>query len=318
MRIQTFSIVVGSPACNANCPFCISRITGYNELTRPEEINRINFRKAVKFAEKGNCTTVLFTGKGEPLLDTYLDEINNYLILLQKYGNPFPFIEIQTNGIRIGELAALRKLAAGTYPRGRLKKYLDNWRELGLNTIAVSCVGYKTEHNEQIYLNHREEKYPDLALTVEFLHDLGYTVRLCVMMHKGMVETPADIEEVITWCRENKVEQLTVRPIRVPAQEPTIENEEYFHYVRTHGLRTCDEERIQHWLRRMQLEGKAHHLMTLMHGANEAKIYDVGGQNLCYADCLTIEPVSDDIRTLIFFADGRLTYSWNHPGARLL
>ena len=26
MRIQTFSIVVGTKACNAKCPFCVSRI----------------------------------------------------------------------------------------------------------------------------------------------------------------------------------------------------------------------------------------------------------------------------------------------------
>ncbi len=27
MKIQTFSIVAGSEACNARCPFCISKMT---------------------------------------------------------------------------------------------------------------------------------------------------------------------------------------------------------------------------------------------------------------------------------------------------
>ena len=27
MRIQTFSILAGSEACNARCPFCISKMT---------------------------------------------------------------------------------------------------------------------------------------------------------------------------------------------------------------------------------------------------------------------------------------------------
>ncbi len=55
--------------------------------------------------------------------------------------------------------------------------------------------------------------------------------------------------------------------------------------------------------------------MSLMHGA---KVYDVDGQNVCISDCLTVEPDSDSIRTLIFYSDGRVTYDWQHDGAVLL
>lgn len=58
--------------------------------------------------------------------------------------------------------------------------------------------------------------------------------------------------------------------------------------------------------------------MTLMHGAHAAKVYDVDGQNVCVSDCLTVEAAGDDIRTLIFFADGKICYDWQHPGARIL
>ena len=323
MRIQTFSIVVGSPACDSSCPFCVSRMTGYDELPPSQPINTTNFRKAVKFAEKGDCTTVLFTGKGEPLLDAYLPEINEYLRLLKDCGNPFPFIEIQTNGIRIGRDAAAW-LSSGVLCESALSCDLVDFHIMGLNTIAISCVGYKRAHNQQVYLSHRQKGldqtrvYPDLDTTIRYLHKMKFTVRLCVMMHKGMVQTPADLEELVLWCKQNQVDQLTIRPIRAPDEKGDGESEEYFQYVKKYGLDRSDELEIQGWLDTLTSLGDAHHLMTLMNGANAANIYDVRGQNLCYSDCLTVEPVSDDIRTLIFFGDGRLTYNWAHPGARLL
>jgi len=32
MEIQTMSIVVGGPGCNAKCPYCISKQTGLDEV----------------------------------------------------------------------------------------------------------------------------------------------------------------------------------------------------------------------------------------------------------------------------------------------
>ena len=58
--------------------------------------------------------------------------------------------------------------------------------------------------------------------------------------------------------------------------------------------------------------------MTIMNGNNRAKVYDADGQNLCVSDCLTYEPGSDDIRTLIFYSDGKIMFSWEFNGARLL
>ncbi len=55
--------------------------------------------------------------------------------------------------------------------------------------------------------------------------------------------------------------------------------------------------------------------MTLMHGAVG---YDVGGQNVCLTDCLTLDASNEDIRQLIFFPDGRLGYDWQYEGAVLL
>jgi len=101
LKIQTFSIVIGTSACNAGCPFCVSSMTGYGVLPHNRDIDVRNLRKACRMAQLSGCQTVLFTGKGEPTL--YPDEVTEYLREMQPYD--FPKIEIQTNALAIGRLA---------------------------------------------------------------------------------------------------------------------------------------------------------------------------------------------------------------------
>lgn len=311
MKIQTFSIVTGTEACDAHCDFCVSHTTGFEELPKEDALNKTNFRKAVKLATMGGCTTVLFTGKGEPTL--YPAEITEYLNLFLEMGEPFPFLELQTNAIRIGQVAA--KASPKEDSIDPFLTYLQDWRLMGLNTIAISTVGVDPNWNKQTYLHHRDVEYPDLANTIQTLHKLGYTVRLCVMMQKGMVDSPERLKEVIDWCRVHEVAQLTARPIRKPDDNAlhVLGNNSHVDWIREHGLDKEAELRIQGFV-----EAKGTHIMTLMNGGHEAKVFDMMGQNICLSDCLTTEPANDDIRTLIFYRNGRLTYDWQYKGARLL
>ena len=96
MKIQTFTIVAGTAACNAKCPFCISKMTPKQGVSFKEpEVNWRNFAKACRLAQVNNVSTVLFTGKGEPTL--YPEQITQYLKELQPYN--FPLIELQTNAL---------------------------------------------------------------------------------------------------------------------------------------------------------------------------------------------------------------------------
>src|SRR5258708_843709 len=66
MKIQTFTIVAGSLACDARCPFCVAEMTPAHgtTLTLPAP-NWRNFEKACQLALMSGVTTVLITGKGE-------------------------------------------------------------------------------------------------------------------------------------------------------------------------------------------------------------------------------------------------------------
>jgi len=296
MKIQTFSIVAGSRACDGRCPFCVSRMTGFEEL--PKHIHHVNVRnlnKAIKLAELGGCTTTLITGKGEPTL--YPNEVDLYLHRLRN--TSIPFVELQTNALQIGRLA--RDGISSLH-----LSWLRCWYENGLDTIAISIVGVTQKENAQVY----HEDYPPLARTVEFLHEKGFSVRLCLMMQKGMVDSESKLEEVINFCKTHEVEQLTARPIRTPTTLVSPPADDYFKYTAKHGLTDTEVNDItQHVIEEGTL------LMRLMHGA---EVYDYEGQNICLSDCLTVVPDNDNIRTLIFYANGRISYDWQHKGAVLL
>lgn len=203
MKIQTFSIVVGNRACDAHCPFCVSKMTGFETVTkRTAWINEVNFKKACQLAVMAKTSTVLLTGKGEPTLHS--SEIGRYLDMLAPWN--FPFIELQTNGLMLGRLAAGQR---DGLPKDLNEETLVSWRNRGLNTVAISVVDIKNWRNATIY----NMDYPDLVTTVKYLHRLGFTVRLCVMMLKGYVDSVERVKEVIDFCRVNQVEQLTIRPI---------------------------------------------------------------------------------------------------------
>lgn len=296
MKIQTFSIVVGTKACNATCPFCVSRMTGFEPVIGTRgSINDLHFEKACRLAQIGGTTTVLLTGKGEPTL--YPEEITSYLSALDKWN--FPLIELQTNAF------GFAKLAHDKSPRipGLHDSTVSDWRDKGLNTIAISAVSDIWEENAEIY----GRNYGMLGVTADYLHRMGFSVRLCIMMVKGFIDNPDRIDRLIDFCRKHGIEQLTVRPIRQPmvAQDTDAST-----FVLERGITKAQEIEIQR-----HIEGRGTRLLSLMHGA---QVFDIDGQNICLSDCLTNEPTNGDIRTLIFYSDGRLCYDWQYDGAIIL
>jgi organic radical activating enzyme len=296
-RVFTFSIVVGTKACNANCPFCISKTTGFSQLPPCKDFDVQRLRKAARLAQMRNATTVLFTGKGEPFL--YPKQILKYLTELQPYD--FPIIEIQTNALNIADINDSQIQNRSLYDDLKWMKYY------GLNTIAISVVDVDQKNNAKIYRN----PYPDLAETVSCIHNLGFSVRLCVMMQKGMVDCPEDIGRVVEFCKNNSVEQCTVRPIKKP--DRADDTDKYVKYINEYGLTKDQISNINSYIR---VCGKQ--ILTIAHGAHSAQVFDIDGQNIAISDCLTVESNTDDIRTLIYYPSGEISYDWGYKGARIM
>lgn len=298
VKIRTFSIVAGGLACDAFCDYCCAPMTGDSGMAmKAGAVNWRNFRKAALLAERGGCVTAMITGKGEPTL--WPDQITSYLMELEKF--KFPIIELQTNARRIAE--------------GKIHDdVLNMWYELGLTTVCVSIVSDDPEKNRAIYT--KKKPYFDLPALIAKLHDKKrpFSVRLTVTMARGLCDSPEEIDKLVAFARENKVEQVTVKavakPERITDSTSAIVREEaqkIYNWTVEHALLP---EQMSAIVNHVRVRGTL--VQKLDHGA---EIYDIDGQNLTVTDCLTIKPEKEELRSIIFFPDGHVRYLWDKPGA---
>lgn len=288
MKIQTFSVLVGSAACNAHCPYCVAKMTPRQGVVL--KLSRINWRNFIigcRFVRENGVSTVLLTGKGEPTL--FPEQISAFLNRLQG----FPFIELQTNGIQLFQ------------NKGKYRHYLEDWYKIGLTTIAISVVHYDNARNRENF--QPKGRYMDLVGLIKYLHKFGFSVRLSCIMLRGGIDRVEEVKKLADFAKKNKVEQLTVVPVRAPEKSASQKVKKW---VEAHQLSTDEQVRIKCFL---GVEGKK--LLPLAHGAT---VYDLHGQNVCLSDCLTENPSTEEVRQLIFFPDGHLRYDWQYPGAILL
>lgn len=185
MKFTIFSIVTGTSFCtvpfkanerNQNipqgCQFCVSGQYATKENATAPQINERNFLKAVQLAKNSQVETALLTSRGEPTL--FPEQITQYLQLLD---SQFPFIELQTNGVPLGQNFK------------RYQPYLKQWYNQGLTTILISVVSNDPEILRQNYMP-RSEKYYDLPKLITNLRQIGYTVRLACVCTKKWMSTP--------------------------------------------------------------------------------------------------------------------------------
>ncbi len=297
MKIQTLSLLTSNTSCNAGCPFCVAKMTPFNNVGKTQVVDMKNFDTACKFAKSSGVSTVIITSKGEPTLNP--EEITHYLDKLVKYD--FPFIELQTNGIEL-------------YSGKINQEILETWKYQGLTTISISCVHYNRDKNQEIY----GKKYYHLSPVVTKLQKLGFSIRLSCVMLDGYIDGVVPIFDFVQWAKTLQEQvQLTFRPV-VVAQ------------ITSDVLTTAGKQaKIQNWTENHEVSKKSLQdinatfkvsasitpLLNLVHGAT---VYDYQGQNVCLTNCLTRSKNEDEVRQLIYFPDGRLRYDWEYEGAILL
>ncbi len=291
MKFKMFSVVVGSPACIASCPFCVSGETPNKENLCDYDINWRNFKIACNLANRSNVDTVMLTSRGEPLL--FPDQITNYLKNLKEFN--FPFIELQTNGILL-----LKN-------KNKYDKYLKEWYKLGLTTITISVVSHRKEVNQKNYLEDKSE-YIDLSELIKYLHELKYCVRLTCVCCKNMMDNHNEVSEFIKFAKLNKVEQVTLRPVNDEYRRESAHN-----WILKNKLTDKNKKDISDYLTKNGTK--------LLELERIGTIYDVDGQNVLFSLPLTKytrDTNPENLRNLIFFPDGHIRYEWEMEGGILL
>lgn len=291
MKFQTLSVLAGTEVCQASCPFCIARATGFNGIgKKAEPINVRNLKKIYRLAYQGGVDTLIITGKGEPTL--YPDHITEYLTVAADNGFDFPFIEMQTNGFMIHD--------------GRIElETLKLWYRLGLTCLLVSICHYDPEFNKKIYTPKRD--YIDLGKLAKIARSAGIDVRLCCVGLDGGIDGPDEVQKLLDYAKEINVPQVTWRPVNAPEKS---KDPEVFQWAHSHSVGTPKLTAIQEWVKRNGV--------LLRKLAHNAAVYDVNGQNLCLSGCLTHDPEEEVGRQLIYFPDGRAFTDWQYQGSILL
>lgn len=291
MKALTYTIIAGSRACPNDCPICISKMTSdYGIGLEKQVVNWKKFDEATKIALSYQAKNVLITGKGEPTL--FPDQVTQYLVKL--YGKDFRFRELQTEGSR------LVKPVFGDI--------LDIWKELGLDTIAVSIYHYDPEKNKQMF-RPRSKEYFDLRKLIDRIHDKGMNTRLSCVLLKGYIDNTEEVRKLIEFAKANSVSQLTLR--RADRPEKTLD-EQVAKFVDDNRIADQRFQQIGEFI-----EKYGHFCYSLPYGAG---VYELEGQNVCITTGLTPSKKDDlEVRQLIFFPQGWLTTSWEKvQGGRLL
>ena len=185
MKFENLSIVVGTKACNANCRFCVSRMTqGGVEHVGGYNLPRLDI--AMKLAR--DCQEVIVTGVGEPTLDA----INLRMVIDRLYKAGFPIITLQTNGIGLSD------------------EYICRLMELGLSRIALSTCGLATAINYDIM----QTEAPRPLRFAARMKKLGLSTRLSVIVTNAAFPDDQDIFSMLCACKnDGSVDQLTFREL---------------------------------------------------------------------------------------------------------
>ena len=284
MKYKILSIVTGTEACFAKCPFCVSGCKPTEENLKEPKVDWNNFETAVRLALNSGVGTAMLTSRGEPLL--FPEMITRYLKAINKR---IPIIELQTNGAMIEHKTIV--------------PYLRLWKELGLNIISISTHDYREEKNQEIY-----GKY-SLESTVNMLHKLGFSVRLTCIAHKQGINSIEEIKSYLDYTRSLGVFQTSIRPLNY---EDRRESAKIW----------CEENQIDRGMFQRFFDTYPH-IKELLKLNKLGTVYSYKGQNVFYSNPLnslsaTADKNAEEGRQLIFFPDGRLMYEWEEDAARIL
>ncbi len=281
LDISSLSVMVGSPACNLRCPFCISKQTYRVEapLGCAVPLGRIAFLADKFLRVCAGLPYGIITGKGEPTLVS--TEALGEIIEVLYAGGKGLIPELQTNGTLLSE----EKLAC--------------WRGKGLNTVALSCVSHRDEVNSRILSDGRVTW--NLRRVVRIARDLGLLVRVTLVTVQGGVDSESELASFLDWAEEAGVHQLTFRRVGSPRQPGRP-----------------GSEAVSTWIRENRVEPNFV-LKLLTERAEEqdafpwARAFSHRGMSVLVTDCMS-PPKDRVVRHAVIQPDGHLYGSWDDPG----
>lgn len=288
LRSENLTISVPNEGCNKNCPYCISRMTGYTHSNWPLIMRNIN--KVKTNARTAGITNILLTGKGEPLLSLY--EVES---LARSFGDEFP-VEIQTNGLLLlKDFNAGQKFLAENIRLPRQHTFLyEKLHDWGIDIVAISV--------------DRKKDFKRFVFVIKEMQKIGLTVRLTINISNMMFESWTNIFSEI---KKLNVNQVLIRKLSIP--EYGSDDSDVVEWIEMNAPEKLYNN-IVHAMDR-SIKSRGRHIRTLNTGE---KVYDLDGVSVVGIDyCIQENSDGNDIRSLIFHEDGHLYTMWNSEASRL-
>jgi len=185
MKANNLSISIPNYGCNKNCPYCISKMTGYSNKNL--EMFQRNLTKVFNISNRYNVNSISFTSKGEILASQ--KSIDIFLSMLNRFSSYF-VCELQTNGIELS------------------RKNINYFYELGLDTIAISI-----------------DNFDDISKfdsVFKIINDKGMTTRITVNLTEDTYNhRPVDYFDI---CKKYEIDQISFRSVTISNNMHTFDN----------------------------------------------------------------------------------------------
>ncbi len=291
MNIKTLSVVVPA-GCPNKCKFCVSRLHSEkyaNQIEKNRKFRRLyrsDYQKRLLFARQEGFNTLMYTGSGEPLMNTRFIED----VAMWNRGNvkPFEWIELQTSGVGLDE----EKL-----------RWLRN--EIEVSTICLSVSSIWSSRDNAVYNGSPEGRMVDIPELCYQIKKYDFNLRLALNMTD--VFNGWDSNDTFGRLNELNVDQVVFRKL----------------YAHNYGIVGIDEtNEINKWIAEHSCHEQVlidmnHYIKThgrkldmLSFGAERYAVNDISA--VINDTCMT-----DKATYLVLRPDCKLYTKWDDTGSLL-
>jgi len=297
MNVQTLSIVVPAK-CPNNCKFCVSKLHPDDKYTNQIETNkrfkklyREDYLKRMEFARDNGCNTMIYTGDGEPLVNSkFLNECATWNRSIQ---SPFKWIEFQTSGINLLKDGDMNL------------RWLRN--EIEVNTISLSLSDIFSDTKNAKYNGTPKKLVVDIEKTCHEIKRYDFNLRLSLNLTDYYNDY--DVNDIFKRIKKLGANQVTFRKLYNMDNPKTLEEKEIDNWIKNHR---ADDMLITMINEYIQTKGRK--LEVLPFGAVR---YSVDGiSTVIDSDCMNVA-TKESIKYLILRPDCKLYTKWDDEGSIL-
>lgn len=285
MKIQSLSIAVPA-GCPNRCSFGVCEMHRGKYLNQIENNRRFtdlyekDYMDAMAFARDNGCNTLMFTGDGEPLMNTrFMDKVATWNKMLDQ---PFRNLELQTCGVGLDD--------------ERLRWLRNTVR---VKVISLSISSFDSEENGFINGTLTENvKIADLCAEIK---RYDFTLRLSLNMNSSF-DSIGPIS-MFSNLKALGADQVLFRQLYAYGQGKEAE------WVRNNAFTDRSMDTLLYYIDRNGTE-----LERLPFGAVRMAVDGIS--TVVDKDCMNQE-VKEEVKYLVLREDCKLYTKWDEPGSRI-